>query len=167
MTIRNKTTGEVATFDWSDIQNGTFRFESEGEEYTIDASEATEGRLEVRDESGEGVLALGPGASDVPAWFPEYPGSVEVNVLVSASQGGQDSAIWTFQASDAVNEILEFYRQKLEGEGWEVSTTTASGADQGSLDGRRDGGAQTVTLVANRVAGTTTQVMVTYTATGG
>ena len=169
LTIRNKSTGEVATFDWSDIQNGNFRFEADGEEYTVDTSGAAEGRLEVRDGSGAGVLAFGPGASDVPSWFPEYPGSADVNVLVSANQNGQDSAIWTFQAADAVADVLAFYEQRLEVDGWEVSTSTAegAGAQQGSVEAKRDAGATTLNLVATSGGGEGTQVMVTYTGTGG
>jgi hypothetical protein len=167
MTIRNTETGEVATFDWSDIQNGEFRWEADGQEYTVDASEAAEGRFEVRDESGQGVFALGSG--DVPEWFPEYPGAIEVNVLVSATQNGQDSTIWTFQSSDKVAEVLGFYEQRLEADGWEVTknVTSAGGVDQGSVDGKRDNGARSVNLVASTTQPSVTQVMVTYVATSG
>jgi hypothetical protein len=165
MTIRNTSTGEVATFDWSDIQNGEFRWEADGEQYTVDTSEAAEGRLEVRDESGQGVFALGSG--EVPDWFPEYPGAIEVNVLVSATQDGQDSTIWTFQSSDKVADVLGFYEQRLGADGWEVSKTesSAGGIDQGSVDAKQEQGARSVNLVASTTDANVTQVMVTYTAT--
>jgi hypothetical protein len=167
MTIRDKTTGKVATFDWSDLQNGNFSFEAEGEEYNVDASGIEEGRLAVTDGSGE-VVALGPGAGGVPSWFPEYPGTTDVNVLVSATQDGQDSTIWTFQSSDQAGKLLAFYQERLQAESWEV-TTNSSGedADQGSLDATRDGATRNINLVATSTPGGATQVMVTYTATGG
>ena len=169
VTIRNKTTGEVSTFDWSDIQNGEFRFETDGQEYSVDASEAASGRIEVEDAEGRSTFSLGSESSEVPSWFPEYPNAVEVNVLINASQDGQDSTIWTFKSADPVSDVLAFYEGRLEADEWEVETASADsgGMTQGSVDAKKEGGARTLNLVATSTESGSTQVMVTATSPSG
>jgi hypothetical protein len=169
MTIRNTTTGEVATFNWSDIQNGRFSFESDGKEYTVDGSGAADGRFSVEDESGREVVAVGPGAADVPSWFPQSPASAEINMLVNATQDGQQSMIWTFTSRDSVDDVLDFYEEELEPLGWEVSTSTPDVGDvaNGTVDAKRRGGDGTLNLVVSRSGADPTQVMVTYTSSTG
>lgn len=166
MTIRNTQTGEVATFDWSEIQSGQFRFETEDGSYTVDGSEVAEGRLTVEDGSGRQVAVFGSG--EVPDWFPQYPDSTEVAVLVNAIQGGQESRIWTFQSGSSVADVVAFYDANLKGGGWEVKSTTSDlgQISNGSVEAKTDGGSRTLNLVATRSGGESTQVMVTYTGTG-
>jgi hypothetical protein len=77
--------------------------------------------------------------------------------------------IWTFTTSDPVADVLAFYEQNLDGEGWEASTTTSSAGDvsSGSVDANRDNGTRTLNLVVSQSGGDPTQVMVTYTGAAG
>jgi hypothetical protein len=165
MTVKNLKTGEVATFDWSDIQNGRFSFESDGQEYTLDGSGAADGRLTVEDGSGKEVATFGLGAGEVPSWFPAYADAFEVQVLVNATQNGQESRIWTFKTDNAVSDVLSFYEQELQSQNWDVtSNTSASGQiSNGSIDAKADNGARSLNLVISKDGADPAQVMVTYT----
>jgi hypothetical protein len=169
ITIRDKKTGKTSTVDWSAIEDGKLTFESDGETYTLDGSDAAEGRIAVQNESGEETMSFGAGAGDVPDWFPAYHNAQATNVLVNANQNGQQSTIWTFTTTDAVADVLSFYETQLEGSGWEVTTSAsdAGGTSNGSLEGKRDGGAKTVNLVITKSGSDAGQAMVTYTGTGG
>ncbi|MGH9381695.1 MAG: hypothetical protein ACRD2Z_13930, partial [Thermoanaerobaculia bacterium] len=91
LTIRNKKTGEVFTADWSDIQQGKFRIESDGKEVTVDATRATRGEggvITVTDESGDATVTIGGGdTSSVPAWFPAYPGASKAGSTYTSKTG--------------------------------------------------------------------------------
>lgn len=167
MTIKDKTTGAVSTFNWSDIQNGNLTFETDGKTYTLDGSEAADGQIAVRDESGQETMSFGGG--EVPDWFPAYHNAAEANVLVNANQDGQQSTIWTFQTPDAVADVLGFYETQLEGAGWEVTSSSSDvgGVENGSIEAKRDDGAKTLNLVISKQGGAASQAMATYTATGG
>jgi hypothetical protein len=166
MTIKNKKTGEVATFNWSDIQNGNFKWETEGQSYSVNAN-GQNGGVTVQDESGKTSATFGGG--QVPSWFPQYHNATETNVLVDANQNGQQSTIWTFSTVDAVPDVLKFYEDSLKGSGWEVSTSSSNvgGAANGSVEAKQDNGAKTLNLVVTQSSGSASQAMVTYTAPGG
>jgi hypothetical protein len=167
MTIRDKTTGKEATFNWADIQEGKFSFESEGESYTVDGN--ADGSMTVQDGSGQQTMSIGANAGDVPDWFPPYHNAAQTNVLVNATQDGQQSTIWTFQTADTVADVLSFYESELEAKGWEVSTSSSDvgGTSNGSIEGKTEGGAKTLNMVVSKMGSEAAQAMVTYTATGG
>jgi hypothetical protein len=168
ITIKDKKTGKVSTVDWSAIEDGKLTFETDGESYTVDGSEAAEGRIAVRNENGEQTMSFGAGAGDLPAWFPTYHNAEATNVLVNANQDGQQSTIWTFTTTDAVADVLGFYETQLEGSGWEVTTSAsdAGGTSNGSLEAKQDGGARSLNLVITKSGSEAAQAMVTYTGTG-
>jgi uncharacterized protein YneF (UPF0154 family) len=166
-TVRNKTTGEVSTFNWVDIQDGKMSFETDGKEYTIDGSGVGDGGgIEVRDESGDTTMSFGGG--DVPSWFPQYHNAADVAVLVNTNQDGNQSTIWTFTTTDGVGDVVSFYQQRLGSDGWEVTTSNADqgGTVSGSVDARQDGGAKNLNLVISQTGSDPSQAMVTYTEGG-
>ena len=169
MTISDKKTGKVSTFNWSDISEGKLTFETDGESYTVDGSGAADGSISVQDESGKETMSFGAGAGEVPDFFPAYHNAVEINVLVNANQNGQQSTIWTFQTPDAVADVLAFYETQLKGTGWEVTTSSSDvgGVSNGSIEAKQDNGAKTLNLVLTKSGGEASQAMATYTATGG
>lgn len=168
MTIKDKKTGTVSTFNWSDISEGKLTFETDGQSYTVDGSGA-DGSISVQDESGQETMTFGAGAGDVPDWFPAYHNAVEINVLVNANQNGQQSTIWTFKTADEVAAVLGFYETQLEGSGWEVTTSSSDvgGVANGSLEAKQGNGAKTLNLVLTKSSGESSQAMATYTATSG
>jgi hypothetical protein len=114
-------------------------------------------------------MTIGPGAGEVPSWFPPYHNQEEVNVLVNANQGGQQSTIWTFKTPDAVADVLRFYESELDAAEWQVTVnkSEAAGASNGSIEATKADGAQTLNLVISKNGSEPSQAMATYTATGG
>ena len=169
MTVRDKTTGKTSTLNWSDISEGKFSIETDGQTYTVDGTGAADGSISVQDESGQETMSFGAGAGEVPDWFPKYHNAVEINVLVNANQNGQQSTIWTFQTPDAVTDVLTFYETQLKGTGWEVTTSSSDvgGVANGSIEAKQGNGAKSLNLVLTKSGGEAAQAMATYTATGG
>jgi len=166
LTIRNKETGEVFTADWSDIQEGRISFESDGKEVTFDAQGSTsgEGVITMTDESGDATVTLGGGdAEAVPDWFPAYPGASDLGSTYSSRNAGEQTGLFTFTTKDTVDDVMAFYRDRLEGLGFDLSENSYSsgGVRGGSLSGD-DGGGRTVAVSVNEQGGET-QVGVNYT----
>lgn len=139
ITIRNKKTGEVLTMDAEDVKNGRIRFRNEkGEEMTFEGKgEGDKGQFKMSTKEGE--VTFGAGAkADLPSWLPAYPGA-ETQGTYSGSDADSVAGGYTFQTGDSVQEVLDFYKGKLQGEGLEVSTSTFQ------QDGRTAGGSATGT----------------------
>lgn len=90
-TVRQNSTGEVATFDYSEVEQGRFTFEG-----------------------AEGKTTFGAGASDVPNWVLMHPDATntEVSFAGSTPEGTSGSLVVTVAASP--KKVVEFYRDMLE-----------------------------------------------------
>lgn len=167
LTVRNKKTGEVFTADWSEIREGRISFESEGKEVTFDAAGAAEGGggvVTMTDETGGGTVTLGGDADEaVPDWFPAYPGATQVGSTYSSKSAEEETGLFTFTTGDSRDDVMAFYRERLEGLGFEVteSTFSSEGLRGGSLSGD-DGAGRTVAVTVSEQDGET-QVGVNYT----
>jgi hypothetical protein len=130
MTIRNTKTGEIITVNFDDINEGRFSWTADGEEMTIDVSDAEDGTVKIESSDGDG-FALTTGSAvneEIPDWLPVYPGSEPTNrgtMKTNDSVNGN----FTLSTDDAVAEVLEFYREQLKSEGFQVTVNTYSGGD--------------------------------------
>lgn len=168
MTIRNTKTGEVFTADWSDIKEGKFRMEADGKQVTFDAKQAADGEeggmISVTDESGDQTMVIGGGdASELPAWFPAYPGASEAGSTYTSTTASELTGMFTFTTGDGVAEVMDYYRDELTDLGFELSenTFTSGEVEGGSLTGEGEAG-RTVNVGLTRQDGVT-QVGVNYT----
>lgn len=131
MTIRNKKTGELITVNFDDIKEGRFSWTADGEEVTVDVSDAEDGTVKIESSDGDG-FAFTTGAAvseEIPDWVPVYPGSEPANrgtMKTNDSVNGN----FTLTTDDAVAEVLEFYREQLKSEGFQVTVNTYSGGDK-------------------------------------
>ena len=130
MTIRNTKTGELITVNFEDIKKGRFSWTADGEEVTVDLSEAEDGTVRIESSDGDGfALTTGAAVTDeIPKWVPVYPGSEPENrgtMTTNDSINGN----FTLRTDDTVAEILEFYRNKLKEVGFQVTVNTYSGGD--------------------------------------
>ncbi|MGH9464110.1 MAG: hypothetical protein ACRD0X_00585 [Thermoanaerobaculia bacterium] len=184
MTIREKATGKELTVDWSQISQGQFRFEADGEEMTIEASPSEQGgRLKIEADGKEvtidavateqgGVVTIQDGAGEAQAtltaggvadagldWFPRYPGASALAVNYTTRTGEARNDYFTFTTSDAVEQVLDFYDAALKKQGFETSKSSFSTNDQpgGTILGWTADQGHTFTLVAGR-EGEATQV---------
>jgi len=123
ITVRVKESGEVATFDYSQIKEGKLSFESSEGKMTFDAEGADEGGVFTM-ETEEGTAQLGAG--EVADWFPEYPGADEVQTLFSQDMGGTSGGAFSFSTSDSTAEVLAYFSRELEADGFTVQENTST-----------------------------------------
>ena len=135
ITVRVKETGEIATFDYSEIQEGKLSFESSEGTMTFDASGDEEGAIFTM-ETEEGTAKLGAG--ELADWLPMYPGAGEVEVAFTQQMGETATGAFGFETDDSPQEVLAFYTAALEDDGFAVTENTSS----------REGEIQSATLVA-------------------
>lgn len=166
ITIRVKETGEIATFDYSDIKDGKLSLESSEGKIAFDATAEDEGAV-FTVETDEGTTRFGtlgdPG--ELPGWLPDYPEAEEMQTAYSSEQEGSKGGTYSFQTTDSPDEVLAFYREQLEAAGLSVqeTTTTRDGNIQGGSITATDENANRHTTVTITPDGEKTRVGVFYT----
>jgi len=136
ITIRVKESGEVATFDYSEIEKGKLSFESSEGSVKFDATAEGEGGV-FTVETDEGTTQWGAGVdvTDELDWFPEYPDTTNVQTAFSQQMEGQASGAFSFSTSDSASEVLAFYSKELEDAGFSVqeNVSTQGGTIQSAV----------------------------------
>jgi hypothetical protein len=141
LTIREKDSGKVVTVNYDEIQEGRISFESEEGKVEIGATEDGEGGMTITSTSEKGETRIGAGG-DVPDWLPRHPATVASQSIMRTIGPSGDSGQASFTVDAPAQEVAEFYRSALEGDGYEI-TTTAHTSGEGSLTivtGQREGG---------------------------
>ena len=165
MTIRNTETGEEITVNFDDIEEGKFSFSTDRGEVTVDASELEEsGSLKVTDDKGGVVFATGGAvADDIPPWVPLYPGT-EPSSRHSMKTEEELSGGFELETTDPVAEVLEFYRSKLESEGYQISVNSFSQDDSegGMVNAQSEDPKRSVIAIINAEGGGPTKVVITF-----
>ena len=162
ITLREKKTGKVITFNAEDIQSGKFSFEENGEKTSVDFDQTGEGTGSVTVDSPQGKAVYGTGDSaSVPSWVPSYPGARQ-DAFNSVESAGEKSGTFTIHTSDSVEKVVAFYDEQLKGAGFEVekSTLDISGAVTANLNAKS--GNRGVNVVVSSQEGET-QGLVAYT----
>lgn len=152
ITVRDKKSGEETTLNLSDIKEGRIEIKSDKGSVTMDGTGMT-----VEDEKGEtSTFTAGAGAGDIPDWVPIYPGgNAQGNFLGTTAEGS--SGIVTVNTSDSAEKVLEFYKGKLEGDGYTVqqSTTNSNGEVSGIVSGTTADEKRTLAIVVSPSSGGT------------
>lgn len=140
ITLREKRTGKVVTFEADDLRSGRVSFESEGERVEIDADEGEGGEPgALRIASGDRTMVFGAEAEAVPAWVPHYPGA-RAESFSTVEAGSEVSGTFTIRTSDSVEQVLAFYERTLTDGGFAVekSTMESASATGGNLTAKAD-----------------------------
>ncbi len=162
ITLRETKSGKVVTFNASDLKNGKFSFEADGEKVNMDFDQQGEQGGSVTIESDKGKVVYGSGdGSSVPSWVPAYPGARQ-DGFNSLEAAGEKSGTFTIHTADAVEKVVAFYETELKAAGFEVekSTLDISGAVTANLNAKSGG--QGVNIVVSSQEGET-QGLVAYT----
>jgi len=140
ITVRNKKTGEVVTWDAAEIESG---------KWTVETKEGT-------------ATFGGPGApANLPSWVPTYPNGSVQGTFDSTSPEGR-SAAFTVTTSDPVAAVLAFYADQLEGAGLTVQKNTfeaAGAASGGTVSGTSADDKRTVGVMVSTADGQTSAVV--------
>jgi hypothetical protein len=135
LTLREKRTGKVVTFNAEDLKSGRFSFESEGEKVQIDADQGEGGEPGgLRIASGDKTMVFGADAEAIPDWVPRYPGA-RADSFSTLEAAEETSGTFTIHTADAAADVLAFYERELKSAGFEVEKTTmqSASAEGGNL----------------------------------
>ncbi len=163
ITVRNTKTGEEITVDFEDLKEGKLSFSSGDKSVTVDASE--EG-LSIQTEEGDERLELSTGnqvTEDVPEWVPVWPGAELEGRSTMRHSGGLNGG-FQLVAPVATAEAVEFYRSRLDGQGFDVrvSTYATDEGDGGMVNAADEAGGRTVVVIISSRADGGSDVRVNY-----
>lgn len=122
------------------------------------------GQLVIRTDDETVRLGVGDGAEGMPGWVPAFgmPERPRPVYSLDASEGLLGAATWNAEA--APSEILAYYKQELEAQGYEIRDRyrrTAGDEDEGSFWARNDADGRMVFVVAHQ-EGAETRLLVGY-----
>lgn len=166
VTLRDRKTGKVATFDFEDVKEGKIRFESDEGETTLDLQSSEDGgTMTIEGPDGTVRYGAGSGRESLPDWVPLPRGARVGEGGYSSTAGGARTGLATFETDQKASEVLDFYREKLEEEGFRVQTTTfdLGGEDgpRGTVIGTDEGAGRTLTVTVV-VEGTSVRAALQY-----
>jgi hypothetical protein len=110
VSLKNLKTGEVVTLDLEEIQAGRISWVT-----------------------SEGKVSIGADLGDIPDWVPIRPG-IAAQLNFSSSNNAGVSGSVTFTSDDGVEDVLDWYRTRLENGDYLLQSTNTNLAD-GSLTG--------------------------------
>ncbi|MCW5977958.1 MAG: hypothetical protein KIT09_07760 [Bryobacteraceae bacterium] len=129
ITLRDKKSGKVVAFDFEQIKQGKISFEGEEGKVTIEGSAEGE-QATLRMHGPEGSYQFGAGK--LPAWAPAYPGAAEIQTSSSQTPEGQGATVQC-ATDDSVEQVMKFYKERLEGSGFQVHTALHGGEGAGGM----------------------------------
>jgi hypothetical protein len=156
LTVRNKETGEVLTFDLEEIEQGKLSVLTEEGEETSVTFRSGEGGLEIESEQDGTTsrLRFGASAGEIPDWVPVYPGTEPASNFISATGEGTQG-MFSLTTDDSPDDVLSWYSDEIEDLGMEPERSTFSSAgSRGGLVSGEAGGRQVNATVANQREGT-------------
>ncbi len=155
ITFRDKKSGEVMTVNFADVREGRIRFETDEGEVTMETQGGEEeGSLTVT--TPEGTATFGSSAAvsaeDLPSWLPLYPGARLEGAFTATSAEGRGGA-FSLRTDDSTREVLAFYEERLEDQGFEVQMQTMAMSGEGThgfIVATSADGARSVTVTVSR-----------------
>jgi hypothetical protein len=164
ITVRDKKTGEVTTLNLADIKNGQLKVKgADGKEANLsvgqDGVKVTDGKGNVAFQTGGGAV------KDLPSWVPVYPGA-QTQGTYATQNAEEKTAAFVVSTSDSVDQVLSFYKEKLEANGLKIEQTSSSTSGTGTgamLSAKSDDEKRTVVvMIGNGSDNKGTQATVTY-----
>lgn len=161
ITIRDKKSGKVVTLTVEQDKNGhvTFKGKDEsGKETTVSMS----GDKGIEVTTPDGKTTIGGGSNvTLPDWIPQYPG-VKMEGTYSTENEASEGKGYSFSTSDSVQQVINFYEDKMKAQGFNTSKTTTTVNDKTSVNlSANDGNYRRFLVVGATEEGSGTKVTVT------
>jgi len=151
-TFRNEKTGETVTVSLEDIENGKISFTTDEGTVNIEAQGGEDGgALTVTNEEGTTVFKSGAGSAvEIPDWVPLYPGAQVGGAYAMHGEQGEQGT-FTVTTQDPLEDLVDFYRRKLEDAGYTIETTSfeGGGVTQRSLTGTEEDSQSRITVLVS------------------
>jgi hypothetical protein len=135
ITVREKKSGKMVTFNLEDIKAGRFSITADGETTNVDIDASADNGGQMKVVTDQGTAVFGAGAQQAPDWVPNYPGG-RTEGLANIEAKGEKSGTFTLRTADTPDTVLSFYESKLKEAGFEVQKASLSynGAPSGTLN---------------------------------
>ncbi|MEJ7713170.1 MAG: hypothetical protein WKF84_25835 [Pyrinomonadaceae bacterium] len=163
ITIREKKTGKTLTVNAKDIQEGRITFSDDQNENVSVHTNSNSGSFEIK--TGKETVKFGAGsAADVPKWIPAYPGAAAAQGMASMRSSEGSGGSYGFSTEDSVEDVLTYFEDALESEGFKVTNNSAkvNGQVGGGTLTARDANNRRTTAIVVSATGSVTSVTVTY-----
>ena len=151
-------TGELITVNFDEIKEGRFSWTADGEEVSVDVSDAESGTVKIESSDGDGFqLTTGDAVTEpIPDWVPVYPGTEPKN-RGSMKTDEMVSGNYTPQTEDGADAVLEYFRDTLKTEGYQVNINTYTSDERGGgiVNGSLESEGKTVVVLVNTDGGST------------
>lgn len=135
-TVRNLRTGEVTTLNFQDITDGKLTVITEEGEVTMEATPSDEGGgITVTGPEGEAVIGVGASLEDVPDWVPLFPDANETSGTYQATSSEGTTGMVAQVTDKAIREVLDWFKEWFEEEGYESGGETMTSTPEGSFGG--------------------------------
>ncbi|MGB3976941.1 MAG: hypothetical protein WBM02_11630 [bacterium] len=127
ITFRNKDTDETITASFADIKDGKFSIQGKGGESVVfESSEEDEGHsMKITTGEGSYEIAAGDTGRKAPDWIP-LPDNPALEDYYSMKSDNNESGSFSFNSERSMKEIVEFYKQAFEANGYQTSTYSVS-----------------------------------------
>jgi hypothetical protein len=149
ITIKDKKSGEVTTLSFNDISQGRISMKnSKGEEMSIDASGAKDGKVVMKGPNGQTVIGAGA-AEPAPSWVPAYPGMKSDSGALNVSRNDKKAGIIMSYTTDDPAKVKDFYESQLKAAGFqtEAKLVNVGNLGSGNVKAEKAATAQKVTIV--------------------
>jgi hypothetical protein len=163
ITVREKSSGKVATFTLAEIQEGRFSFETDDGRLDI-AADGTSGSMVVTTSEGTVRYGAGAAAEEVPDWVPIHPRAREQRPGYSATGADGSTGAIQLLVGGSVDEVMADYRELLAEHGYEIQVDSLSRTPEGAVGALNAtaGDGRTLTIAMSPAEGGT-QVVVHFT----
>ena len=145
ITVRDKKSGKVSTWNFDDIKNGKFKISAEG------------------DNGERATMEFGGSADKLPSWVPAYPGAKAEGTFSVRGDSGDGSGAggnFTFTTPDSPSKVLSFYEDKAKELGMKINLSNTTG-EGGMVMAADEDSHRSLNVVVGGGSGSTT-VNVTY-----
>lgn len=134
ITFRNEKTGEVATVSYQDLADGKLSVTTDEGTFTMDADGGEDGgSLTVTGPEGEARFEASASLENVPDWVPLYPDATQTQGSYHAETPEGVTGIVSSKTADAARKVVDYYKERLEDEGWEITGQSTNTTPQGSF----------------------------------
>ena len=159
--VYDKNSKKTLTLDMEDAKKGHSRvIGDDGTNISLNGDN-NQGKVEITDGKGGQVSFTGESATTITeSWIPSYPGSSKLGAMKS-TQNGKKSGTYRFKSNDDVKQVISFYDEKLNSDGFKINKTSydANGESGGSVTGEKGG--RTIAVTAAR-EGSETDIVITF-----
>lgn len=133
ITFRNNKTGEVATMNFQDIADGKFSVTTDEGTFSVDGDAGEGGGVTITGPDGEARFGGSAALENVPDWVPLYPDAAETQGTYNARTSEGLTGIVTATTTDKPQAVLDYYKERLASEGYEITSESSHSTGQGSF----------------------------------